>query len=349
VAILPGAARDEAGGDAGGLLQDLYKGVGKRGTYAVVAGGQFRAGSNYPGFRRGEVPKLATKAFDAHHADGLSATLLDFVDRLGAARRGGGSGGGGNSWWPYLLVALAIGAVLYVGSRRRRARKERAQLAEVSQTARGDLIALAEDIDAVRADIDDAEAQKELEQALEQYDRASRGLDRARRPADLEPVSAALAEGRYLISRAQARQAGRPVPERTPPCFFDPRHGPSSREVEWAPPGGTPRRVPACEADARRVERGEEPSTRELELGGRTMPYYAAPSYFGPYYGGFGFGGFFPGLFLGELLGGGFGGGYVDAGGSDFGDDGGSSDLGDFGGGDFGGGDFGGDGGGGDF
>jgi hypothetical protein len=352
VAILPAAARNEAGGDAGALLRRLYEGVGNRGTYAVVAGGQFRAGSNYPGFRKGQVPGLATTAFRAHRADGLGPTLVDFVHRLGAARAGGGSSGGkGNSWWPFLLVALAVGGVLYANVRRRRARREREELAQVSKTARDDLIALANDIDGVRADINEPEAQKELEQALQQYDRASQGLDRAGRPADLEQVSAALAEGRYLISRAQARQAGTPVPERTPPCFFDPRHGPSTREVEWAPPGGTPRPVPACEADARRIEHGEDPETRELDLAGRRVPYYAAPAYYGPYYGGFGFGGFFPGLFLGEVLGGGFGGGYVDPSGSDFGDAGGaSSDLGDFGGGDFGGGDFGGGGGdGGDF
>src|SRR6185437_9415475 len=82
VAILPAAARNEAGGDAGSLLRHLYEGVGERATYAVVAGGQFRAGSNYPGFRKGQVPKLATAAFKAHRADGLAATLVDFVDRL---------------------------------------------------------------------------------------------------------------------------------------------------------------------------------------------------------------------------------------------------------------------------
>jgi hypothetical protein len=139
---------------------------------------------------------------------------------------------------------------------------------------------------------------------------------------------------------ADALADGRPPPERTPPCFFDPRHGPSSREVEWAPAGGAPRLVPACEADAQRVERGEEPQSRQVMVGGAMTPYWAAPPVFGGY-----FGGFLPGLLLGEMLMGGWGwGGYgagpVDTGGSGF-------DGGDFGGGGFGGGDFGG--GGGDF
>jgi hypothetical protein len=137
------------------------------------------------------------------------------------------------------------------------------------------------------------------------------------------------------------------VPERTSPCFFDPRHGPSSREVEWAPPNGTPRPVPACEADAQRVERGEDPSYREVE--GR--PYWEAGPAYAPYAGGFFGGGLFPGLLVGSMLGGAMfppigygdseigGGGF---GGGDFGGGGGGFGGGDFGGGggDFGGGDF---------
>jgi hypothetical protein len=133
------------------------------------------------------------------------------------------------------------------------------------------------------------------------------------------------------------------VPERRPACFFDPRHGPSVRDVEWAPPGGQQRSVPACAACALRVEEGEEPQSRQVLVGGAATPYWAA----GPAFGGY-FGGFFPGLLLGELVGGvgGFGWGgpaSVDQGGPDVGDFGGGT--GDFGGGDFGGG----DGGGGDF
>ena len=95
-------------------------------------------------------------------------------------------------------------------------------------------------------------------------------------PRDLEPVGAAVEEGRYAMACARARLEGRELPERTAPCFFDPRHGPSAREVEWSPPYGQPRNVPACEADAQRVERGEDPEAREITLGGRRMPYWDA-------------------------------------------------------------------------
>ena len=175
-----------------------------------------------------------------------------------------------------------------------------------------------------------ADAQGAYDRALASYEEGSQAFDRARSPEELAQVAKALDDGRYEMAVADAALAGRKPPERTPPCFFDPRHGPSAREVEWAPPGGSPRLVPACEADAQRVERGEEPLSRQVAVGGATMPYWAAPRPFGGY-----FGGFLPGLLVGELLGGpfGWGGGWSGGGGGDFG-----GGFGDFGGGDFGGG-----------
>jgi hypothetical protein len=159
------------------------------------------------------------------------------------------------------------------------------------------------------------------------------------------------------MAAVRAQLAGRPAPERRAPCFFDPRHGPSTRDVEWSPDGGAARPVPAYEADAQRIDAGVDPDAREIVLNGRSMPYWNAPGCFGPwaggYFGGFGFGGvggFLPGLLFGSMLEGGLGGGLLgaplggDAGGNDAGGWGGDfGSGGDFGGG-FGGGDFGGSG-----
>jgi uncharacterized membrane protein YgcG len=203
-----------------------------------------------------------------------------------------------------------------------------------------------------------ASAKGEYQQALDDYEKASSAFDRARQPRELESVAGALEEGRYHMAAAQALLDGKRLPERRPPCFFDPRHGPSTRDVEWAPPGGAPRKVPACEADAQAVERGQEPASREVVAGGRRVAYWNAPPYFGPWAGGyfmpFGGTGFLSGLFVGELLGGAYGGwGYGSWGGSGSAGGFGSWSAGggsDFGGGmSFGGGDFGGGGGGGDF
>src|SRR3954454_13815705 len=148
----------------------------------------------------------------------------------------------------------------------------------------------------------DPAAKADYERALDSYEQANGRFERAQRPADLGPVAQALEEGRYAMTSARARLNGEAPPERRPPCFFDPRHGPSSREVEWTPEGGAPREVPACEADAQRVERGLLPESREVTLGGRTMPYYAAGPMYAPFMGGFFGGGFLPGPLVLSML-----------------------------------------------
>jgi hypothetical protein len=238
---------------------------------------------------------------------------------------------------------VVAGLFLYRSFKRRRQRA--GDFRVVKEAAREDLVALADDVQGLEHRVEgNAAATRDYLAALDKYSQASSAFDRAVSPSQLAPVAESLEEGRYLMASAGARLEGKAPPERRPACFFDPRHGPSVRDVEWAPPGGEPRAVPACAADATRIEQGEEPASRQVMVGGMSTPYWAA----GPMYGGY-FGGFFPGLLLGELTGGlgGFGwGGGPDYGssGADGGDFGGSN-LGDFGGGDFGGG----DGGGGDF
>jgi hypothetical protein len=346
IAVLPAAAVNEAGGDAVGVVDLLRKQLGSRGVYAVVAGNHFRAESTDLG--PGKAGKLATAAFKAKHNQGVGPTLLNFVDRVGDARTGGS---GDNKrgllsrvgLFPILLVA-GIGFFLFRSSKRRRT--QGADAAAVKEAARQDLVALADDVQGLEQRVEaNPAAKRDYDAALEQYSRASSAFDRSRSPEQLAPVAKALEEGRYLMASAESRLEGSEPPERRPACFFDPRHGPSVREVEWSPGGGAARSVPACAACALRVEEGGEPESRQVLAGGRMTPYWAA----GPAYGGY-FGGFFPGLFLGELLGGfgGFGGGWDtggDGGGGSAGGDFGSG-MGDFGGGDFGGG---GDGGGGDF
>jgi hypothetical protein len=330
-----------------------------------VVARHFRAGSDGV-LGPGVAGRLATKALDANRGDGVTATLLDFVDRVAAARRSGGNDEGGDGGDPSgggsvligVLIAGGVGFLLLRAYRKRK--RSQTELGEVRSAAHEDLIALAGDVQQLEEPVEsNPHAKGEYTQALDSYDKASHSFDRAKRPKELEAVTSALEEGRYHMAAAQALVEGRTPPERRPPCFFDPRHGPSTRDVEWAPPGGTPRSVPACEADAQTVERGAEPASRQVVTGGRQVPYWSAPPYFGPWAGGyfmpFGGMGFLSGLFVGELLGGAYGGfGYGSWGGSGesggFGgwDDGGGSGS-DFGGGmDFGGGDFGG-GGGGDF
>jgi hypothetical protein len=365
VVVLPEAAAGAAGGDPVGVLSQIQSRLNRPGVYAGIVGNSFRAGATSGVLPRGRGGQIATESFEARRSDGAAAVLTEFIGRVGQAKASGDSGGSGSSEGGeegsgigslILLGLLGLGGLVWYFRRKRRQREE---FAAVKTVARDDLVALGDEIRAldVDASMPDAnpEAKAHYNEAVEIYTHAEERFDRARTPEDLAPVSEELEHGRYEMQAARCLFEGKAAPERRAPCFFDPRHGPSEREVEWAPPGGTPRPVPACAADALRVEEGLDPRVREIEYAGQTIPYWAAPAPFTPWFGGFwggygGFGGFLPGLLIGEMLGGGFGGfghdpgsdmggvGPGDFGGGDFG--GGGFGGGDFGGGDFGGGDF---------
>ncbi|MFC3572995.1 hypothetical protein ACFOZ0_06830 [Streptomyces yaanensis] len=90
--------------------------------------------------------------------------------------------------------------------------------------------------------------------ALDAYELAGR---EARRNPDA--ALRALDDGTHALARLDARLAGEPLPEWLAPCFFDPRHGRSVREVRWAPEGGVARMIPVCAADAVRLDEGQPP------------------------------------------------------------------------------------------
>jgi hypothetical protein len=254
---------------------------------------------------------------------------------------GDGGGGGFNFFVPLVVVGI-IGVALVAMVRaagRRRPTYDPAQFAEVRQAADQDVTALGEELQALDVPPSSApEALADYQGALDSYDRAKAVLAQADQPQHLAAVTNALEDGRWRLACVRARLAGKPLPERRPPCFFNPRHGPSVTDAEWSPPGGVPRTVPVCAADADALAHGHDPDARLVQAGGRTVPWWSAPAYYGPYAGGFfggwGGGSFLGGLLVGEALSaglggwgwGGYGGGYVgdqsggfdDGGGGDF-------------------------------
>ncbi|RAY12185.1 hypothetical protein DPM19_26035 [Actinomadura craniellae] len=263
-----------------------------------------------------------------------------------------------------VLALVVVGTVgLVTSSKRRRRRQEAQDLAELKQGVAEDVTRLGEDIAALDLDVMDPRLdpviRADYTHALDSYDRAKAAAEGAARPADIGAVTTALEDGRYAMTATRARLAGEPVPERRPPCFFNPQHGPSAEDVLWAPPGGTPRTVPTCTADAEAVRSGGDPDARLVPTAAGRRPYWEAGPAYAPYAGGYyaGYGGLdllsgmMIGTALGSMLGGGWGlGGFGGYPGGDMGGDFGG-DTGDLGGGwDFGSGDFGGGGGfGGDF
>ena len=262
------------------------------------------------------------------------------------------------------MLLLVIGAVLLVArsvsqNRQRQALEERrvSDLDAVRKVADEDVTRFGEALQRLDADLLtetlDEPTRQDYQHALDSYESAKDSMTRLTRSEDVRLVTEQLEDGRYAVACVRARVAQEPLPTRRPPCFFNPAHGPSTTDIEWAPPGGQPRQVPVCAADADRVAQGAEPDVRTVPQGAGRVPYWqGGPAYSpwaGGYFGGYAASGLVPGILLGSLMASswdsGFdGGGDGGDGGGDSGGDGGGDSGGD-GGGDSGG-DSGGDGGG---
>ena len=260
-----------------------------------------------------------------------------------------------------LILLLVLGGVIAfvsLRSHRREQTRELESVQSVRRVAEEDVTRLGEEVALLDTDTAgrqlDEGTRQDYRRALDSYDAAKSALEQIRRPEDVRQVTEILEDGRYAVACVQARLEGRPLPARRPPCFFNPQHGPSTDDVDWAPAGGQPRPVPACAADAERLRYGAEPDIRKVPVGAGRQPYWQAGPTYGPwaqgYFSPFAGSGLLPGVLMGAVMFGGFGGGWGGDGsygdgyqdGMDAGDGGGDGGGGDYGGGDFGGGDFGG-------
>ncbi|MFD8588950.1 hypothetical protein ACFV1B_05280 [Streptomyces sp. NPDC059637] len=361
VAVLP--ADPSYGG--GRIFDRLRAAVGEPGVYAVALGSDFGAASDSSVLPGSTSRSIAARNVQEHPGD-PSAILDGFVADVSAAVAGGGTGdrgspgtggssgaGAGVLVTMLVLLGLLAGAGLYGARRsaRRRREEEREQLEQVRAAVEEDITAYGEALDRLDFHPSDPKATPQMLEdygrALDAYETAKARSAAARRPQDVRAVSEALEDGRFSLAVLDARREGRPLPERRPPCFFDPRHGPSVEDAQWAPDGGSLRPVPVCAADAARIADGLDPAVRTVSVDGRQRPYWdAGPAYApwaGGYYGAYG-SMLLPGLLIGTMLGNSMGPAHA-LGAGYYGDYGGGGDFGGGFGGDFGGGgggDFGG-------
>jgi hypothetical protein len=211
-----------------------------------------------------------------------------------------------------VLGGLVVAAVAAGRSSKRRALERReAELEPVKRLAQEDVTALGVELQDL--DIDVAGSQlgagenADYQRALDAYESAKIAADAMARPEDVRHVTEILEDGRYAMACVRARVAGRALPQRRPPCFFDPRHGMSVVDVPYTPPGGAQRDVPACQLDAERVRAGAEPDIRKVMVGSRRVPYWQGGRAYQPYAMGY-FGAFGPmeWMFMGMMFSGGF-------------------------------------------
>jgi len=230
-----------------------------------------------------------------------------------------------------LLVLLIVVAVVLggVGLYRRysvlqRKTAEQAaletQLATSRRAADEDVTKFGEELQRLDSDVAghalDEPMQQDYQRALDAYDNAKMSLDAVTKPDEIKHVTEILEDGRYAVACVKARIAKQPLPAKRPPCFFNPAHGPSSRDVDWAPPGGVARSVPACPADAERVLAGADPYIRTVQVGAQRVPYWEGGQAYAPwaqgYYSRWSGSDMLSGMLIGGMLFGGMGGGMGD-------------------------------------
>jgi hypothetical protein len=189
-----------------------------------------------------------------------------------------------------VLIALlagggAVAAGRYLWDRSRRRHQESEELAGVRTLADEDVTLLGEELQRLDAEVGglDADGRADYRRALDAYESAQRLVPRLSRAEEVSKVTDTLSSGRYAMACVRARLAGEPVPELRVPCFFNPQHGPSVRDVQFTPRGRGTRLVPACAQDAARVESGQAPQVRTVRVGARTVPYWEAGDAYLPY------------------------------------------------------------------
>ncbi len=192
-----------------------------------------------------------------------------------------------------MLVVLggAGGAGAYAAQRFRVARGERRETARelehVRQVADQDVTVFGEQLRRLGEHVAGHEleqvARDDYQVALDAYEHAKREVTRIDRFEQVSSLVDTLATGRYAMVCVRAHVAGRPVPELTVPCFFNPQHGPSDGKVMWTSARTGTRTVPACSRCAAQLRAREKPEVFMIGVGGRKVPYWEAGATFHPY------------------------------------------------------------------
>ncbi len=259
VAVLP----DTEAFPEEGLLQTLRSDTGITGVYAIRLGDGFNAGADPQVMPTRAVDNLTASVKNPATDTDATSQLNAFVDRAVEQARGtaptswSGTGGstaddsgapvGGLITLGALVAAGGAGA--YAVSRRnkrRKAEEERIALDKLRVVVDEDITAYGETLE--RLDFHPAEPgaddtmRGDYERALDSYETAKTKMAKAEHPSDVRGVTQALEDGRFSLAVLEARRTGKEIPARRPPCFFDPRHGPSVADVRWTPPAARPAR-----------------------------------------------------------------------------------------------------------
>lgn len=226
----------------------------------------------------------AIGAVDLVGGEATVAQPSDGSDGSDGATADGDGGGSGAGLLIFLLVVVAAGAGLFFFLRSRGRKVDARDVETARNEIRAQLAAVATEIVENEATVDlsgNDEAIELFRDANATYIRVSEEIDETTNLLDLAELSDDIDRARWQAEAAEALVEGRtppPAPEPDAPaaCFFDPTHKPGTAEATLRTPAGE-KQVRVCRSCAERLERGEVPDPRMIDVGGRRVPAAKAP------------------------------------------------------------------------
>lgn len=307
-------AEDEASG-ADALSEALRDLTRLDASVLIITPGEVAVSSESSRYSDAELDGALTAALDAFDAGGTTTdAVVAFTDELkltpasaaaptavpastagdGAGDGGSGGGGGLGGFLIFFLVIAALIAGLFWWSKRRATRIDTAEVDRAKAEIRAQLEQVAHDIVEHEHTIDLSDNEQAVDHyrdASATYKRVAEEVDQTENLHDLAEMNDDVDVARWQLEAALALAEGRDVPPQPEPdkpaaCFFDPTHKPGTEDCTIKTSAGD-KEVRVCRSCADKLEKGERPAPRMIDVGGKRVPAAKAPKS----HGGLGMGG----------------------------------------------------------
>ncbi len=199
-----------------------------------------------------------------------------------ASSSSGGGGAGGFIIFLLVIVGLIGGFIWWA---KRKAKKvDTGEIERARAEIKSQLASVASDIVDNEHAVDlsgNADAVAHYRHASATYNRVAEAVDATENLLELAELNDDIDHARWQLEAAEALMDGRPVPPEPEPekpaaCFFDPTHKPGTEECTITTSAGD-KEVRVCRQCAGKLERGERPEPRMIDVGGKRVPAAKAP------------------------------------------------------------------------
>lgn len=237
-------------------------------------------------FDAGGTTTDAVGAFGEHlgllEPQPVTGAVDDDAQAADAGEDGGGGGGGGLLIF-LLVVVVIIGGFVWFAKRKGK-QVDTAEVERARTEIRAQLEVVAHEIVEYEDEIDvsgNEAAIAHFRSANATYAAVSEKVEETENLLELASLNDEIDRARWELQAAQALIDGRDVPPKPEPekptaCFFDPTHKPGSEECTIKTSAGD-KEVRVCRSCADKLERGERPEPRMIDVGGRRVPAAKAP------------------------------------------------------------------------